>query len=100
VKEIIETLSHHSAEIPEFKMTIEPEAAIVNYCMVKSLLHMSFPSLSISQPGSFMGGHVDDAELTHDHPVVSMSLGRPCAFIVGQFPPSFLAFLTRIRRSD
>lgn len=30
-----------------------------------------------------MGGHVDDAELTHDHPVVSMSLGRPCAFIVG-----------------
>jgi alkylated DNA repair dioxygenase AlkB len=26
---------------------------------------------------------VDDAELTYDHPVVSLSIGRPCIFLVG-----------------
>ena len=30
-----------------------------------------------------MGGHVDDAELTYAHPVVSLSMGRPCSFLVG-----------------
>jgi alkylated DNA repair dioxygenase AlkB len=30
-----------------------------------------------------MGGHVDDAERTYDHPVVSLSIGCPCIFLLG-----------------
>ena len=32
-----------------------------------------------------MGGHVDDAELTYDHPVLSISIGCPCLFLLGAF---------------
>lgn len=32
-----------------------------------------------------MGGHIDDAELTYDHPVISISMGCPCLFLLGTF---------------
>jgi len=46
---------------------IIPEAAIVNF----------YPQ------GSYMSGHVDDAELTMDEPIVSVSLGRSAIFLLG-----------------
>lgn len=33
--------------------------------------------------GAVMGGHQDDAEITLDHPVVSLSIGCACVFLVG-----------------
>lgn len=47
--------------------TLDAQAAIIN------LYH----------PGSSMGGHQDDAELSKDHPIVSLSLGCPCVFLLG-----------------
>ena len=47
--------------------TLNPEAAIINFY----------------QNGNIMGGHKDDAELTTDHPVVSISIGCPCIFLLG-----------------
>lgn len=47
--------------------TLDPEAAIVNFY----------------QNGSIMGGHQDDAEKTTDHPVISISIGCPCVFLLG-----------------
>ena len=47
--------------------TIDPQAAIVNF----------YPENAV------MGGHVDDAEWTYDHPVYSISLGSPCVFLLG-----------------
>lgn len=47
--------------------SIIPEAAIVNY----------YPQ------GSYMSGHIDDAELTMDEPIVSISLGRSAIFLLG-----------------
>jgi alkylated DNA repair protein alkB homolog 1 len=44
-----------------------PEAAIVNY----------YPL------GSCMGGHLDDAEHTMSHPIVSLSIGRTALFLIG-----------------
>jgi alkylated DNA repair protein alkB family protein 1 len=48
-------------------MTLEAEAVIVNYYKHKST----------------MGGHLDDVEYTMDHPVVSLSLGSRCVFLMG-----------------
>ncbi|CEG42244.1 alkylated dna repair protein [Plasmopara halstedii] len=48
-------------------MTLAVEAIIVNYYKMKSS----------------MGGHRDDVEYTMDHPVVSLSLGSPCLFLLG-----------------
>jgi alkylated DNA repair protein alkB family protein 1 len=44
-----------------------PEAAIVNY----------YPQ------GSTMGGHLDDAELALERPIVSISIGCPAVFLIG-----------------
>jgi alkylated DNA repair dioxygenase AlkB len=30
-----------------------------------------------------MGGHKDDAELTFDHPIVSLSIGKSAVFCLG-----------------
>lgn len=38
VKEIVASISQQAASMPELNMTIEPEASIVNYCMVRSVL--------------------------------------------------------------
>ncbi|ETL80211.1 alkylated DNA repair protein AlkB [Phytophthora nicotianae] len=48
-------------------MTLAAEAVIVNYYKTKSA----------------MGGHLDDVEYTMDHPVVSLSLGSKCVFLLG-----------------
>lgn len=64
-------------------ITIEPEASIVNY----------FPA------GTTMGGHVDDAELTYDHPVVSLSLGKSCVFLIGGLTKESEAPLGMVLRS-
>ncbi len=48
-------------------LSLNPEAAIVNY----------YPL------GTCMSGHVDDAELTMDEPIVSISLGRSAIFLIG-----------------
>ena len=31
-----------------------------------------------------MGGHIDDAERTYDHPVIAISIGCPCIFLLGK----------------
>jgi alkylated DNA repair protein alkB family protein 1 len=46
---------------------LKPEAAIVNYYPV----------------GTYMSGHIDDAELTMEEPIVSISLGISAAFCIG-----------------
>jgi hypothetical protein len=46
---------------------LTPEAGIVNY----------YPS------GTNMGGHLDDAELTMEHPIISISLGLSALFLIG-----------------
>lgn len=38
VKEIVASISQQASSTPELNMTIEPEASIVNYCMVGRLL--------------------------------------------------------------
>lgn len=48
-------------------LSLHPEAAIVNY----------YPL------GTCMSGHVDDAELTMDEPIVSVSIGRSAIFLIG-----------------
>ena len=48
-------------------MTLTAEAVIVNFYKMKSS----------------MGGHLDDVEYTMDHPVVSVSLGSECVFLLG-----------------
>ncbi|GMF31595.1 unnamed protein product [Phytophthora lilii] len=48
-------------------MTLSAEAVIVNFYKTKSS----------------MGGHLDDVEYTMDHPVVSLSLGSRCVFLMG-----------------
>lgn len=48
-------------------MTLTAEAVIVNYYKTKSS----------------MGGHQDDVEYTMDYPVVSLSLGSRCVFLLG-----------------
>ncbi|KAE8977839.1 hypothetical protein PR003_g25732 [Phytophthora rubi] len=48
-------------------MTLSAEAVIVNFYKSKSS----------------MGGHLDDVEYTMDHPVVSLSLGSRCVFLMG-----------------
>ncbi|KAH7488106.1 hypothetical protein KRP22_009254 [Phytophthora ramorum] len=48
-------------------MAMAAEAVIVNYYKQKSS----------------MGGHLDDVEYTMDHPVVSLSLGCRCVFLMG-----------------
>ena len=34
-----------------------------------------------------MGAHVDDAELTQNKPIVSLSLGSSCVFLLGIYHP-------------
>jgi len=48
-------------------LSLHSEAAIVNY----------YPL------GTCMSGHIDDAELTMDEPIVSVSLGRSAIFLIG-----------------
>lgn len=48
-------------------LSLHPEAAIINY----------YPL------GTCMSGHVDDAELNMDEPIVSVSLGRSAIFLIG-----------------
>ena len=48
---------------------LHPEAAIINFY----------------QNGNIMGGHQDDVESTFDHPVLSISIGCPCIFLLGGF---------------
>jgi alkylated DNA repair dioxygenase AlkB len=73
-----------AANIPSCApVTIEPEASIVNY----------FPA------GTTMGGHVDDAELTYEHPVVSLSLGKSCVFLIGGLTKDAAAPLAMVLRS-
>lgn len=47
--------------------TMRPEAAIVNYYPMNAT----------------MGGHLDDAELSMERPIVSISLGCPAIFLIG-----------------
>lgn len=47
--------------------SIVPQAGIVNF----------YPE------GQVMGGHVDDGEEAHENPVVSVSIGSPCIFLIG-----------------
>lgn len=37
-----------------------------------------------------MGGHLDDLEFTFDHPVVSISFGLSCVFLIGEYHIWFL----------
>jgi hypothetical protein len=66
-------LSHHPSpslsSFPTFftHQSITVEAAIVNYYPV----------------GSYMSGHVDDAEHAMDEPIVSINLGCPAIFLLG-----------------
>lgn len=46
---------------------LKPEAAIINY----------YPC------GSVMSGHIDDAEHAMNEPLVSLSIGCPCVFLIG-----------------
>ncbi|TDH68714.1 hypothetical protein CCR75_009173 [Bremia lactucae] len=48
-------------------MKLAAEAIIINFYKTKSA----------------MGGHLDDAEYTMDHPVISLSLGSSCIFVIG-----------------
>lgn len=56
-----------AAVAAELGLSLRPEAAIVNFY----------------RPSSTMGGHRDDLEATFEHPVVSVSLGLPCLFLLG-----------------
>lgn len=51
----------------ELGLGLRAEAAIVNFY----------------HPGHVMGGHQDELELTHEPPVVSLSLGLTCVFLLG-----------------
>lgn len=65
VPPLLEELAARCAEA--CGMTLKAEAVIVNFY----------------RPGSTMGGHQDDVEVTMDHPVVSVSLGSDCVFLKG-----------------
>lgn len=56
-----------AAVAAELGLALRPEAAIVNFY----------------RPSSTMGGHRDDLEGTFEHPVVSVSFGLPCLFLLG-----------------
>ena len=60
-------LSAHLANSCGEGYTITPQAGIVNF----------YPH------GQVMGGHVDDGEEATECPVVSISLGPPCVFLLG-----------------
>lgn len=51
----------------ELGFCLSPEAGIINFY----------------RPSSSMGGHTDEVELTHEHPVVSISFGCTCVFLLG-----------------
>ena len=83
IRDIVELIPVE-ANIPSCTpITMEPEASIVNF----------FPA------GTTMGGHVDDAELTYDHPVVSLSLGKTCVFLIGGLSKDATVPLAMILRS-
>jgi DNA alkylation damage repair protein AlkB len=66
------------------EMSLSPEAAIINL----------YPK------GSFMGGHQDDAELSRDHPVVSLSLGCACTFLIGGHTKDEVPIALMLRSGD
>uniref|UniRef100_M4BZP2 Fe2OG dioxygenase domain-containing protein n=1 Tax=Hyaloperonospora arabidopsidis (strain Emoy2) TaxID=559515 RepID=M4BZP2_HYAAE len=65
VPEVLQELGRKCAAVCD--MTLTAEAVIVNFYKMKSS----------------MGGHLDDVEYTMDHPVVSVSLGSQCVFLMG-----------------
>ncbi|KAG1693421.1 hypothetical protein DVH05_023506 [Phytophthora capsici] len=65
VPELLQQLGDRCATACGMKLTAE--AVIVNYYKTKSA----------------MGGHLDDVEYTMGHPVVSVSLGSRCVFLMG-----------------
>ena len=67
VPPILADLSTKLARACDQNFTIKAEAVIVNF----------YPS------GSVMGGHQDEVEETYEHPVVSISIGPPCLFLLG-----------------
>jgi hypothetical protein len=80
--------------------SIKPDAAIVNFYPVmiyflilkdfflptrfSDVLILTVLLIGFYQEGSVMGGHVDDAELTYSHPVISISIGCQCLFLLGR----------------
>lgn len=75
-------LCMHAAELCGH--TLSAEAAIVNYYV----------------DGGSMGGHVDDAELTDSRPIVSISLGSDCIFLLGGLIRDVKPVAFRLRSGD
>ncbi|EGZ30106.1 hypothetical protein PHYSODRAFT_470275 [Phytophthora sojae] len=65
-------------------MSLSAEAVIVNFYKSKSS----------------MGGHLDDVEYTMDHPVVSLSLGSRCVFLMGGHTKDELPLEILLRSGD
>jgi alkylated DNA repair protein alkB family protein 1 len=78
LSELVKTLASVVGE------SIKPEAAIVNY----------YPA------NATMGGHLDDAELTMDKPIVSISIGCPAIFLIGGRNRSVRPTAVLIRSGD
>jgi hypothetical protein len=57
----------HQSIASLINMSYEPEAGIVNYYPLNTV----------------MGGHLDDAEHAMDKPIISISLGCSCIFLIG-----------------
>lgn len=64
--------------------SIVPQAGIVNF----------YPE------GQVMGGHVDDGEEAHENPVVSVSIGSPCVFILGGLTKEEVPVALLLRSGD
>lgn len=64
---ICKELNESASNVTKFKLDVQ--AAIINFY----------------QSNSIMGGHQDDAEITKNHPVLSLSIGSPCIFLLGGF---------------
>lgn len=56
--------------------------------------------VNIYHQGSSMGGHQDDAELSKDHPIVSISLGCPCVFLIGGLSKEEVPLPIALRSGD
>lgn len=72
--ELAQLCEHFVEKVSYENKTINCEAGIINYY-----------SADGSEGSKCMGGHVDDAEFDYTAPVVSISLGCSCIFIIG--PP-------------
>jgi alkylated DNA repair protein alkB family protein 1 len=78
-------LSHQVRSLAQqVDQRLEPEAAIVNF----------YPL------GTCMGGHLDDAEHTLDHPIVSLSLGCSAVFLLGGRTKATLPTPILVRSGD